>query len=145
MRVFNLTDVSTPTLEQRNLVNQHFAVGRRMVVPGEYVEVEDTPMIRASLLFLLQVGAASIDRPSPTYIQTRQRLSAQTGKLGSVVPVRHLDLQETKLAGIPVAPPAIVEGAVELTKYDPAAATADAAPVILPQHKGGGSKKKGRR
>lgn len=150
MKVFNLTDVSTTVLEQRNLVGQHFAVDRRMVAPGEYIEVEDTHKNRASLGFLLQVGAVSIDRLSPAYVKLRAGMSAQTGRLGPVVPVRHVDMRETKLVGLTESPPALpAEPPVELTKYDPAAelpveVLAEVAPVGTPNKPGGG-KKKGRR
>lgn len=156
MKVFNLTDVSTTVLEQRNLVRQHFAVDRRMLAPGEYIEVEDTPKNRAALGLLLQVGAVSIDRLSPAYVQLRARMTSQTSRLGSVVPVQHVDMRETKSVELPEAPPILpVEPPVVLSAYDPMASSEAEAEVpeevsvkvldVAASYKPGGGKKKGHR
>ena len=148
MKVYNLTDVSTPVLEQRGLVNQHVAVAGRMVSPGEYVEVEDTAHARANVLQLVQVGALAIDKLPPPYVLARQQMAASSGKLAAHISQR-VEIGETRVAGeTPPAPPA--EGAtVVAEKHDAAAApdepatpspSEDPSPPA-PQAKGGGKQK----
>jgi hypothetical protein len=151
MRVYNLTDVSTPVLEQRGLLDQHVAVAGRMVAPGEYVDVEDTPTARANIALLLQLGAMAIDKLPPPYVLARQQAAASSGKLAAHIGQR-VELNETKVAGeTPPAPPA--EGAtVVAEKHDPSSAP-DELPALpqsedplpnqppAPSTKGSGNKK----
>ena len=110
VKVYNLTDVSTPTLVQQKLLNSHIAVGTRMCNPGEFVEQEDTPTLRSDCRFLVSVGALSIDALPPTYVAARTAAAAKTG--GPLpVHIQHLDVQETKVAQDP--PQASVEEKVE--------------------------------
>jgi hypothetical protein len=138
MKVFNLTDVETPVLKQRGLLAQSIGISRRMVAPGEFVEVEDTPEVRAKLEYLLTVGAVSIDQAPPTYAKVRQDRQAQaqgTGHLASV-PVRHVALQETKVAGEPV-PTSPAEGVKhELERHSPASEVADEEPAEARKNQG---------
>lgn len=125
MRVFNLTDVSTPALEQYGLVGQHIAVSGRMVNPGEYADVEDTPTSRDNLSHLLRVGAVAIDKLPPPYVQAVQQAAASSGRLAARVG-QHVELKETKVAGeSPPGPPAEGETMV-LSRDDPAAQASDA-------------------
>ena len=118
--MFNLTDVPTKVLEQRRLVNQHFAVGQRMLAPGEYVDVEDKDGVLFSRLKgLLTVSAISVDQVPPAYAKAKQ---TQTGHLGTI-PVRHVTMNETKVAGVSVAPDVHAAAAVPVTKFDPLGAT----------------------
>lgn len=120
MKVYNLTDVSTPHLEQRKLVNQHIAIGDRLANPGEFVEVADTPELRASLEYLLQVGAVSIDGMPPPYVQAR---SAKTESGPGRAPARHVDVRETAVTE-PPAPTEPADGVkAVLEKHDPAGAS----------------------
>jgi len=104
MRVYNLTDVPTPTLERHGLVNQSIVAHRRVVAPGEYVEVETSESMKVRLSHLLTVGAVSIDQLPPAYLRARQLAVPSTGHLG-VIPVRHLDMQETPVLGVSKVPP----------------------------------------
>lgn len=132
MKVYNLTDISTPVLEQRGLLNQHIAVAGRMVNPGEYVDVEDTPTARANLTILLQFGAVAIDKLPPPYTLARQQEAASSGRLAAHIGQR-VELNETKVAGeTPPSPP--VEGTtVTLTKADPAASADPPPPPSQPE------------
>lgn len=125
MRVFNLTDIETPVLTQRGLVGQHIAVGSRMVAPGEYVDVEDTESVESKLEYVLTVGAVSVGVLPPAYVMARQAKDASAGHL-SAIPVRHIDLQETKVAGELIPAPEVATGpAVELDRWDPSTEPGD--------------------
>lgn len=151
MKVYNLTDVSTPVLEQRGLMNQHIAVAGRMAAPGEYVEVEDTPHARANVELLLQLGAVALDKLPPPYVLARQQAAASSGKLAAHIGQR-VEINETKVAGEgPPAPPAEGE-TVTAAKYDPSSAPDELPPPPQPedpppnqppasQQKGSGGKK----
>lgn len=129
MRVFNLTDVATKVLEQRGLVNQHIAVARRMVNPGEFIEVADLVATRDDLKYLLQVGAMSIDVLPPAYQQARQ--VAQVDPTRPDVRAAHVAMRETKLA---TGPHALAVGAsAELVKHNPLAGVSDEHVAVLSQ------------
>lgn len=116
MKVYNLTDVPTPVLEQRGLNDKQIAVGNRMVAPGEFVEVEDTPDMRSKLEYLLTVQAVSIDNAPPPYVHARTAKNASTGMARQA----HLNVQETRVAGEKPPDPKPVEGErVELARADP--------------------------
>ncbi len=133
MKVFNLTDVETEVLKSRSLMNQHIAVAGRMIVPGEYVEVEDTPIVRSNILHLVQVGALSIDSLPPPYTQARKLVEAQSsaGRVSA-----HITLHETKTAGEPAPQPVATEPAVVLEKADLDAGPADEPPALKVEQKG---------
>lgn len=98
MRVYNLTDIPTPTLTRHGLVNQCLVAHRRVIAPGEYVDVEDNDSMRARLAHLLTVGAVSIDQLPPAYLRDKQQAAALSGTFGSI-PVRHIEVRETVPAG----------------------------------------------
>lgn len=137
MRIFNLTDVATSVLERHGLVDQHLAIARRMVNPGEFVEVEDTSTTRVDLQFLLQVGAVSIDQLPPGYAQSRQIKVAQSVAVGGRVgiPVRHVDMRETKTVEADVALLAGVDfgvgESVTVHRYDPMESAADPVELVV--------------
>lgn len=96
-KIYNLTDVSTPTLVQYGLVAQHIAVGSRMIAPGEYAECDNTNgQLMPILEHLITVGAVSVDIVPPPYIRARQQLDAAAGGKPSNAPA-HLTLPETKV------------------------------------------------
>ena len=68
MRIYNLTDVETPTLRQYGFVDQRFVVARALIAPGESAEVPDEPIARMALEHLVAVGAAAIDELPPAYV-----------------------------------------------------------------------------
>lgn len=61
MKIFNLTDIETPVLAQHGFVNQHFAVGDKMIAPGASAEVDDETFARTQpeLQKLIVLGALS--------------------------------------------------------------------------------------
>lgn len=84
MRIFNLTDVETPTLLELGLVNQVLVAGRAVVGPGSSVELGDDPLTRAHLLQYTQVGAMALDDLPPNYVvnklQREQVLRTREGQ-----------------------------------------------------------------
>ncbi len=113
MKVYNLTDVHTEVLVQRNLVDQHIAVHTRMVAPGEYADVEETGAIKAGLEYLLQVGAVSIDSLPPPYVEARKLRDASKGHAR----LAHVTIPETRVAhDPPVRAQPAVEGATQVLK-----------------------------
>lgn len=132
MRVFNLTDIPTKVLEQRKLIDQGIAVAKRLVRPGEFVEVEDTAHTRACLQDLLQVGAVAIDIPPPAYVKARQIKQS----LANEPPTQHVAIKESMLAVTEVV---LSEGAsVATTRFDPMQAPAASLPIST---KGKGKRK----
>lgn len=139
MRVFNLTDVPTKVLEQRGLTQQHIAVARRMVDPGEFIEVADSATTRDGLAYLLQVGAVSIDTLPPAYLRARQAQQVENLRTSVPVSLPHVELQETGVA--PAAGPALAVGdVVELAKHDPLSDVVDA--IDTSTHKAGKGKRR---
>lgn len=149
MRVYNLTDVPTPALQQRNLVNRHLVVGNRMSNPGEYVDVEDTPSMRARLRSVVELGALALDTLPPRYVMQRQRASQAAG----VSPVQHLDIQETKTVEVPQAAASLAAQAAPPVVLQKLAAEVSATAVAEVESPGpvtsaadsGKAKRKGRR
>jgi hypothetical protein len=68
VRVFNLTDVPTPTLVGCGLVNTAVQVGGRSIPPGGSENVEK---LSADDQRFLRCGAISIDEPPPAYRAAR--------------------------------------------------------------------------
>lgn len=72
MRIFNLTDVRTPELEQYGLVHQTFSIGGQLLSPGESVTIEDETA-EVALSFLIDVGAIHIGETAPQgYLGTKR-------------------------------------------------------------------------
>lgn len=74
MKVFNLTDVETPELKQRSLVNMTFAVGPALLAPGDSTEVDEAYIATArdGLQELIAHGAASYgEQPPPAYVRRK--------------------------------------------------------------------------
>lgn len=96
-KVYNLTDVSTPTLVQYGLVEQSIAVGGRMIAPGEYAECQNNGgHLMLILEHLLTVGAVSVDKVPPPYVKARAQKDAEAGGKPSNAPA-HLAMSETKI------------------------------------------------
>lgn len=67
MKVWNLTDVATPVLQQRALVGVLVRVGDADVAPGAYADVKDNAKLRAELGPLLLIGAVCLGEPPESY------------------------------------------------------------------------------
>jgi|SRR6478609_2955163 len=121
VKVYNLTDVETPTLAKHHMLNAHVAVGTRMCNPGEFVELEDTPVLRSDVKFLVSIGALALGSLPPPYAQARTAKLAEGGVLS--VHIQHLDVPETKVAADPVpAAPAVSEEVLPAPSPEPAPA-----------------------
>jgi hypothetical protein len=68
MRVFNLTDVTTPTLKRHGLEQQTIVVGTALLSPGGMEEIGDEPHVRAGAQFLVDVGAIAFEQLPPAYM-----------------------------------------------------------------------------
>ena len=75
MRVFNLTDVPTPALQQKGFVSHTFAVGPALLGPGESAEVapEHVQHIKRGLQRLIADGALAMNQPPPSYLVAKDR------------------------------------------------------------------------
>lgn len=76
MKVFNLTDVSTPTLQRLGWVNMVLVAGPALIEPGGEVEVGDTPLIRRDIQCFTKQGALAVGSRPPAYLVAKsERLS----------------------------------------------------------------------
>jgi hypothetical protein len=73
VKVYNLTDVETPTLKQYGLVRATVVVGAQSVAPGASVVVEPKHELAARhhLEHLLSVGAVAIDEVPEKYVSAK--------------------------------------------------------------------------
>lgn len=69
MKIYNLTDVSTPVLKQRHLEDQTFSVEGSDLAPGASIEVPETDRehVKAQLAFLFSCGALAADKLPDSY------------------------------------------------------------------------------
>lgn len=74
MRCYNLTDVETPELKSRGLVNCVLAVRAVLIKPGESAEVPDDATSRRDAENYVKVGALSIDSLPLAYSVTKARM-----------------------------------------------------------------------
>jgi hypothetical protein len=70
MKVFNLTDVTTPALKQRALEAQHIEVQGAMLEPGGSVEVDDAAL--APLQHLVDLGVLVFGTPPSSYLDAKK-------------------------------------------------------------------------
>lgn len=123
MKVYNLTDVPTPTLESYGMLNQSIAVGTELLLPGAVVEVADAdaPGVRASLEQFLSIGAVCIDTVPDAYRAARP------------------DPRETpmlrQLSQLPETPPAVTTSEPLPTRGFPPDGPAPEAPAEPPTDK----------
>lgn len=75
MLVFNLTDVSTPGLEQRDLVNKTLAVYDTLLGPGEVKSIEGTDIATRDAKHYEGLGALAIGRLPPAYVTAKARMA----------------------------------------------------------------------
>jgi len=64
VKAYNISDVETPALQQRGLVNAHIRVGDRVLAPGTMHEIH--PRYRAMIVQRFQ-GAIALDALPPGY------------------------------------------------------------------------------
>ena len=76
MKIFNLTDIETPLLKQHKLVEHTFAVGPKLLGPGETAVVDDqyAASVRAGIQVLVAVGALYVGaQPPPLYVIAKEK------------------------------------------------------------------------
>ena len=73
MRCFNLTDIETPELASRGLVNMTLAVRIHLIAPGASVEVSDDEASRRDAQHYVAVGAMAVDTLPPSYVLARDQ------------------------------------------------------------------------
>lgn len=82
MKVFNLTDIETPTLKKLGWVGVPIAVGSSLIEPGGEAEVGDTDMVRRDIGCFTTPGALAVGARPPAYLvaqatrMSRVRLAA---------------------------------------------------------------------
>lgn len=86
IKIFNLTDVPTPTLEQHHSVGITFAAGRALVGPGESTETAADEMTIAHLAHYVTIGAASVDVLPPSYVVAKEKTVAAQKKKPATPP-----------------------------------------------------------
>ncbi len=98
IKVFNLTDVPTPLLEQHKAANVSIAVGRALVGPGEMCETADDPMTRAHLSHFVAIGALAVDSLPARYALAKEKAVAATKAASDAEEARltAVAVQETK-------------------------------------------------
>jgi hypothetical protein len=69
MKIFNISDASTPSLVKHGLVNQTFSIGGQLVKPGMYITMDDSKkkVVAAQLKHLLEFGAIALEKPPASY------------------------------------------------------------------------------
>jgi hypothetical protein len=77
IKVFSLTDVSTPALKAAGMENAVVAVHNRLLNPGEMIEVPDDPHVRHCLQGYVHHGAAAVDQLPPGYVIAKAKLEAE--------------------------------------------------------------------
>ena len=73
MKCFNLTDVATPELKKRGLVNATLAVRSVIIKPGESAEVPDDHVSRRDAAGYVAAGAIAIDSVPVAYSVQKSR------------------------------------------------------------------------
>ena len=90
MKLFNITDVSTPQLEQRGLVNMTLALRGALVAPGEMVEVPGDELTVRDAQSYVSIGAMAINDLPPGYILAKEK-QKQAEKVAATPPEEYVD------------------------------------------------------
>lgn len=85
MKIYNLTDVQTPALIQRGLVNVKIKVGPEVISPGSWAEVPDSQEVRSKLSQYEGLGALS--RVAPSHSAPPKAPEASLPEAEAVAPV----------------------------------------------------------
>jgi hypothetical protein len=87
VRIYNLTDVKTPTLESASLVNVSIKVGAKIVEPGKYIEL---PALPATAGRLQRAGALYCGHEPPAAYKAAKKSaeskSESPAKSGEIFP-----------------------------------------------------------
>lgn len=80
MKIFNISDVVTPSLTKHGLFDQTFSIGGQMVKPGSSITVDDAKkkVVGAQVRHLMKFGAIAVGKVPDTYKPTAQAAPAAT-------------------------------------------------------------------
>ena len=75
MKVFNLTDVETPSLKQRGLLGQSIAVGDKLLAPGGEADVDEETLtrVRPELQHMVGLGTLALGEPPAEYKVAKEK------------------------------------------------------------------------
>lgn len=73
IRCYNLTDIETPDLKRRGLVNQTIAVRSTLIRPGESKDLPDDATTQRDLRTYREVGVVAIDQLPLEYAAAKGR------------------------------------------------------------------------
>jgi hypothetical protein len=74
MKCYNITDVETPELKKRGLVNCVLAVRAVLIKPGECVEIPDDATSRRDAENYIKAGALALERLPLEYNMAKARM-----------------------------------------------------------------------
>ena len=83
MKCFNITDVETPNLKGRNMVNVTVVLGGRSIAPGQCVELPDVPPLMQRVSLYEKAGVVAVDEVPDSYVAIRAKMAAAAGKTAS--------------------------------------------------------------
>jgi hypothetical protein len=94
VKVWNLTDVATPVLQQRALVNVSVRVGDADLCPGASLEAKDSAKLRTELGPLLLLGAVHFGEERPAaYLATKKSAHAVEEERQRLVAEQEAEIQ----------------------------------------------------
>jgi len=85
MKCYNLTDIETPELKKRGLVNKTIAVGPVLIRPGESAEVSDNAVVRQAVKSYGD-SVIAVDRIPVAYAAAKSHAAAQASLVARVKP-----------------------------------------------------------
>ena len=129
MKIFNLTDVETPALKQRHMVNQSLVVHGKPIEPGASVDFplpEDRPIVARAVQHLLKAGAVAVDKLPDAYVKAKAAVASanKTTASSPTAGVKTITTPAPSPATTPAAPPAPVSDPTAPTATTPAAPAA---------------------
>lgn len=74
MKVWNLTDVSTPALKRAGKVNRPLVLWREVIAPGQSVDIPDevfTPQLKEQAAAYVRLGMLSLGLPPAAYLRAK--------------------------------------------------------------------------
>lgn len=103
VKVYNLTDVSTPQLEQRGLVNKTLAVYDKLIEPGEEAEIDaDNLIAMRDANHYAEFKALAIKEVPHEYVLARGKITGAPMVSGVVKPKE--EVAEATPEPVPEAP-----------------------------------------
>lgn len=85
MKCYNLTDIETPELKKRGLVNKTIAVGSVLIRPGESAEVSDNAVVRQAVKSYGD-SVIAVDRIPVAYVAAKSHAATQAAVVAQAKP-----------------------------------------------------------